>query len=191
MIPPPSQCAKQLLNKQCETKSSPFLRLNIQIAPPLEAPSSHESFVPVVFDPLHSHHVNEFAPLSVVFCLPGVNLTSAFPSHTTFLVRQHPTNEVFETVRKAKGLLREETIPPSYASQSDENEQLFIKHVVWEKKLANDEHAPFAVEMSKKVRWERDTKGMEGEEKKLANRGEMRFSLRKFFLYILLLPHAS
>ncbi|KAH7830820.1 uncharacterized protein MONOS_4125 [Monocercomonoides exilis] len=71
------------------------------MAPPLDTPSVHESLSPVVLDPRHSHQVNKFVPLSVSFCLPGVNGTSEVPSHTTFLVRQHPTNEVFEAVREA------------------------------------------------------------------------------------------
>ncbi|KAH7829296.1 uncharacterized protein MONOS_15892 [Monocercomonoides exilis] len=85
----------------------------MQIAPPLDIPSETESLSPVVFDPFHSHQVNEFAPLAVVFCLSGINFLSAVPSHSTFLVLQHPTNEVFEAVKKTKGLLSEGTIPPS------------------------------------------------------------------------------
>ncbi|KAH7819440.1 uncharacterized protein MONOS_15348 [Monocercomonoides exilis] len=99
-----------------------------------------------------------------MLCLPGVNFPSEVPSHFTFLVRQHPTNEVFEAVKEAKGLLREGTIPPSYALQTDENEQLFIRHLVWIDVVVEGEHASSAVEILKKVSLERDTRGMEGDE---------------------------
>ncbi|KAH7816411.1 uncharacterized protein MONOS_16273 [Monocercomonoides exilis] len=165
IIPPPRLYAKQLLNTQCETDTEAEDRPFTQIAPPLDIPSVHESLSPVVFEPFHSHQTNVFAPLSVVFCLPGVNFLSDVPSHTTFLVLQHPMNEVFEAVKEAKGLFREGTIPPLYASHTDENEQLLIKHVVWVDEVAEGEHASFAVEMLKKVSLERDIRGMEGDDR--------------------------
>ncbi|KAH7829207.1 uncharacterized protein MONOS_16346 [Monocercomonoides exilis] len=137
----------------------------MQMAPPLDTPSVHESLSPVVLDPLHSHQVNVFCPLSVVFCLSGFNGTSAVPVHSTFLVRQHPMNEVFEAVREAKGLLMEGTIPPSYASQTDEKEQLFIKHDVWVDIVVAGEYTSSAVEILKKVSLERDIRGIEGDER--------------------------
>ncbi|KAH7819556.1 uncharacterized protein MONOS_14529 [Monocercomonoides exilis] len=85
--------------------------------------------------------------------------------NSTFIVRQQQVNEVFEAVREAKGLLREGTIPPSYTSQTDEKEQLFIKHVVCENAVVGDGHASGAVETLKKVSCERDTRGIEGEER--------------------------
>ncbi|KAH7817803.1 uncharacterized protein MONOS_1899 [Monocercomonoides exilis] len=109
--------------------------------------------------------MNEFAPFSVVFCLPGVSLLSAVPSHTTFFVRQHPTNEAFEAVKEAKGLLREGTIPPSYTSQTEENEQQLKKHEVWVDIVVEGEHATFDVEMLKNVRWEREIRRMDGDER--------------------------
>ncbi|KAH7814943.1 uncharacterized protein MONOS_12094c2 [Monocercomonoides exilis] len=134
------------------------------MAPPLDFPSVHESLSPVVLDPLHSHQVNVFVPFSVSFCLPGVNFLSEVPSQTTFLVLQHLIKEVFEAVREAKGLLREVTIPPSYVSQTDENEQLFIKYVVWDEEVVEGEHASFAVEMLKNVSCEKETRGMKTHE---------------------------
>ncbi|KAH7821289.1 uncharacterized protein MONOS_11602 [Monocercomonoides exilis] len=151
MIPPPRLYATHPLNIQCDTKSSPFPRLYMQMAPPLDTPSVHESLSPVVVDPFHSHQVNEFAPLNVSFCLPGVNFLSAVPMHSTFLVRQHQTNEVLKAVKEAKGLFREGTIPPSYASQTDENKQLLIMQVVWVDIVVEGEHAPFAVEILENV----------------------------------------
>ncbi|KAH7825128.1 uncharacterized protein MONOS_1495 [Monocercomonoides exilis] len=99
----------------------------MQIAPPLEIPSEMESLSPVVLDPFHSHQVNVFASLPVMFCLPGLNGTSAVPLILTFLVLLYSINEVFDAVKDAKGLLIEGTIPPSYTSQTDENEQSLIK----------------------------------------------------------------
>ncbi|KAH7822475.1 uncharacterized protein MONOS_16731 [Monocercomonoides exilis] len=123
----------------------------MQIAPPLDIPSVNESLVPVAFDPFHSHQIKVFVPFFVSFCLPGVSLLSAVPSHTTFLVLQHPTNEVFEADKEAKGLLREWTILPSYVSLTDENEQLFIMHEVWENEAVGDAQTSFAVEILKNV----------------------------------------
>ncbi|KAH7819643.1 uncharacterized protein MONOS_13678 [Monocercomonoides exilis] len=154
-----------MLNEQYFTESVPEDKLNMQIAPPFDILSSIELFVPIVFDPFHSHQMNEFVPLVVIFCLLGCCLTSFDPMNSTFLFRQHPMNEVFEVVKDAKGLLREGTIPPSYASQTDEKEQLLIKHEVWENEFVGDGQSEDAVEMLKNVRYERDTKGIEGEER--------------------------
>ncbi|KAH7825562.1 uncharacterized protein MONOS_15865 [Monocercomonoides exilis] len=137
----------------------------VQMAPPLDIPSVYEFSVPVVFDPFHSHQVNVFVPFSVSFCLPGDNFPSAFPSHFTFLVLQHPMNDVFEAVKEAKRLFREGTIPPSYASQIDENEQLFIRHEVWVDVVVEGEHASFAVETLKNDNLESETNGIEGVER--------------------------
>ncbi|KAH7815060.1 uncharacterized protein MONOS_13817 [Monocercomonoides exilis] len=119
----------------------------MQIAPPLDIPSETESSDPVALDPFHSHQTNEFTPSSVVFCLPGFNGFSLLPMNSIFLVRQCPINEVFEAVKEAKGLFREGTIPTSYASQTDENELLLKKHVVWVDVVVEGEHASFAVEI--------------------------------------------
>eukprot|EP00770_Monocercomonoides_exilis_P000011 MONOS_18.1-p1 / transcript=MONOS_18.1 / gene=MONOS_18 / organism=Monocercomonoides_exilis_PA203 / gene_product=unspecified product / transcript_product=unspecified product / location=Mono_scaffold00001:35859-36104(+) / protein_length=82 / sequence_SO=supercontig / SO=protein_coding / is_pseudo=false len=72
---------------------------------------------------------------------------------------------MFEAIKEAKGLLSEGTIPPSYASHTDENEQLLIRHDVWVVVVVEDEHASFAVEMLKNDNLKRDTKGMEGDER--------------------------
>eukprot|EP00770_Monocercomonoides_exilis_P012606 MONOS_12549.1-p1 / transcript=MONOS_12549.1 / gene=MONOS_12549 / organism=Monocercomonoides_exilis_PA203 / gene_product=unspecified product / transcript_product=unspecified product / location=Mono_scaffold00701:7019-7276(-) / protein_length=86 / sequence_SO=supercontig / SO=protein_coding / is_pseudo=false len=85
----------------------------MHIAPPLDTPSEMESLVPVVFDSFSSHQLNKFAPLSVVFCLPGCFFSTSVPLTATFLVRQHPVNEVFEAANEDEGSFRERTTPPS------------------------------------------------------------------------------
>ncbi|KAH7819178.1 uncharacterized protein MONOS_3228 [Monocercomonoides exilis] len=163
----------------------------MQIAPPFEAMSSHLFSVAVVLDPFHSHQMNELAPLVVVFCLTGFNGTSAVPLHSTFLVRQHLINEVFEAVRKAKGLLREGTIPPSYTSHTDENEQLFIKLDVWVDVVVGDGQSEDAVEILKNDNLESETKEMEGD-KKNGEEDEIRDSLTEILHFLPpSLPHAS
>ncbi|KAH7829269.1 uncharacterized protein MONOS_14640 [Monocercomonoides exilis] len=107
IIPPPRLYAMHPLNTQCETDTDADDWLYMQIAPPLDIPSAYESLSPVVLDPSHSHQVNEFAPFSVSFCLPGCFLLSSVPAHSTFLVLQHPMNDVFEADNEAKGLLKE------------------------------------------------------------------------------------
>ncbi|KAH7823590.1 uncharacterized protein MONOS_7538 [Monocercomonoides exilis] len=97
------------------------------ISPLLDISSGHESFVQVILDPFHSHQANVFSPLFDILRLVVLNVFCSLPVTLTFRMRQHPTNEVFETVKDAKGLLREGTIPPSYASQTDENEHPSIR----------------------------------------------------------------
>ncbi|KAH7822686.1 uncharacterized protein MONOS_7345 [Monocercomonoides exilis] len=148
---------------QFETKSSPELRLYMQIAPPLDIPSETESSDPDALDPFHSHQINELTTSSVVFCLPGFNGFSLLPMNSIFLVPQHPTNEVFEAVREANGLFREWTIPPSYTSQIEENEQLLIKIDVFQKEVVGYKHVSFAVEILKKSQLKEEYKGNEGQ----------------------------
>ncbi|KAH7820230.1 uncharacterized protein MONOS_7767 [Monocercomonoides exilis] len=135
------------------------------MAPPFDATSPHKSFVPVVFDPFHSHQLNVFIPFSVSFCLPGCFLSSAVPINSTFPVLLHPINEVFEAVKDAKGLLRDDTIPPSYASQTDENKQLSTKVVCPQQATGGSAFPEIIDDTLEKIKPERQTLSTKGDER--------------------------